>query len=249
MRSHEVSAVAGLDGSLGQGDGKMGFSDPRRAQQDYVGRLMYEAQGAQLADLALADGGLEVEVELVEGLHIGQMRQLQSGPEIALAPGVSFGVHHFEQVVGIGWLFLRRRLQQAFETCIDGGQAERCQRGAQLLDRSHSAPPHQPLVGGLRPVLNHWRTLRDVDQRLYALPANLRFVAMVLLERNDLMAPGRRRVHGHAFSVVADLDRGAVIVERDNFTGIMPGQRIPRLPFQEKWASRATVRCSSSTCG
>jgi len=37
---------------------------------------MDEAEGAQLPDLALVDRRLETKVELIEGLHIGQMRQL-----------------------------------------------------------------------------------------------------------------------------------------------------------------------------
>ena len=68
---------------------------------------MHEPQGAQFADLPLVDGGLEAEVELVEGLQVRQMRQLQPGLEIALPPRIGFGVHHFEQEIGIGRFFLR----------------------------------------------------------------------------------------------------------------------------------------------
>src|SRR3954453_6830095 len=73
MRGHEVSAVAGLDGGLGQGHGKMRLPDSRRTEQDDVGSLMNEAQRTQLADLPFVDRGLEAEVELFERLHIGQM--------------------------------------------------------------------------------------------------------------------------------------------------------------------------------
>ena len=59
---------------------------------------MHEAQSAQFADLALVDGGLEAEVELVEGLDVGQMGQLQPRLEIALPPGIGFGVHHLPYV-------------------------------------------------------------------------------------------------------------------------------------------------------
>jgi hypothetical protein len=73
------------------------------------------------------------------------MRQLQPGLEITLPPRIGFGVHHFEQEVGIGGFLLRRALQQAFEPAIDGRQAESGECGTQLFNGSHSAPPQATL--------------------------------------------------------------------------------------------------------
>ena len=52
------------------------------------------------------------------------MRQLQPGLQIALASRIGLGVHHFEQEVSIRWFLLRGVLEQSFQACIDGRQAE-----------------------------------------------------------------------------------------------------------------------------
>ncbi|HZQ54116.1 MAG TPA: hypothetical protein VFB14_18075 [Bryobacteraceae bacterium] len=41
---------------------------------------MHKTQGAQLSNLPFIDGGLKTEIELIEGLHKRQMRQLQTCP-------------------------------------------------------------------------------------------------------------------------------------------------------------------------
>jgi hypothetical protein len=120
----------------------MGFSDSGRPEQYHVGSFVNEAQGAQLADLALVDGGLEGEIELLESLDVGQVGQLQPRFQVALPPDIGFGVHHFEQEIGIGGFSLRCRLQQAFQARVDGRQVESGERGAQLFDGSHRAAPH-----------------------------------------------------------------------------------------------------------
>ena len=72
---------------------------------------MHEAQGAQFPDLAFVNRWLKPEVELLEGLDVWQMCELQPCLQIALASGIGFGVQSFEQEVSIGRLFLRSTLE------------------------------------------------------------------------------------------------------------------------------------------
>ena len=83
---------------------------------------MDEAQGAQFADLALVDGGLKGEVELIERLHVRQVSQLQSRLQIALPPRVGLSAHHLEEEVAVSRFFLRGAFQQRLQTCVDRRQ-------------------------------------------------------------------------------------------------------------------------------
>jgi len=89
----------------------MRFSDPWLPLQDHVGRPMHEPEGTQFADLALVEGGLEAEVELLECLQVGEMRQLQPRLKVPPAPTISFGVHHFGEEIGITRCFRRGGFQ------------------------------------------------------------------------------------------------------------------------------------------
>ena len=55
-----------------QGGGEMGLAHTWRAEEDYVLTLLQEAHGGQLVDLALVNGGLEGEIEVVQGLLDGK---------------------------------------------------------------------------------------------------------------------------------------------------------------------------------
>ena len=59
-----VGAVAGGDGGVAQADGEHGLADAGRADQQDVGGVVEEPQGAQLGDELAVDRGLGVEVEV-----------------------------------------------------------------------------------------------------------------------------------------------------------------------------------------
>jgi hypothetical protein len=79
VRRHEVGAETGLNGRFRQRDTEMSLADARRPEKNYVAGLVNETQGAQLPDLPLVDRRLKAEVEVVEGLHKWQVRQLKAG--------------------------------------------------------------------------------------------------------------------------------------------------------------------------
>jgi hypothetical protein len=103
----------------------MGFSHSGRAEQNDVGGFMHEPQRTHFADLALVDGRLKGEVELIERLHVRQVSQLQSRFQIALPPSIGLGTHHFQQEVAVSWFFLRRSLEQRLQARVDGSEIER----------------------------------------------------------------------------------------------------------------------------
>jgi hypothetical protein len=71
-------------------------------------------------------------------------------------------------------------------------------------------------------MLNHWRTLHDVDEYLCALAGVCWDTHVVMAERDNLMAPGGWRMHRDALGTVADFHRWTVIANPDFFTGVGP---------------------------
>ena len=66
-----------------QGGGQMGLAHAGRAEEDHILPVFQEAHGGQFVDLALVDGGLEREVEIVQGLldgEAGHLNLLLIGP-------------------------------------------------------------------------------------------------------------------------------------------------------------------------
>jgi len=62
----------------------VGLASARRAQQRDVGGLGDEAEGGEVLDLADVEVGLEGEVEVVEGLVVGQAGDVQGAGEAAV---------------------------------------------------------------------------------------------------------------------------------------------------------------------
>ena len=55
-----------------QSGGQMGLAHTGRAKEDHILPVFQEAHGGQFVDLALVDGGLEREIEVVQGLLNGE---------------------------------------------------------------------------------------------------------------------------------------------------------------------------------
>ena len=61
----------------------MGFAHPGRAEEDHVLPVFQETHGGQLVNLALVNGGLEGEIEIVQGFldwETGHLNLLLVGP-------------------------------------------------------------------------------------------------------------------------------------------------------------------------
>ena len=54
----------------------MGLAHAGRAEEHHILPVFQEAHGSQLIDLALVDGGLEREIEVVQGFLNGKARHL-----------------------------------------------------------------------------------------------------------------------------------------------------------------------------
>ena len=67
----------GFDDGAAEGDGEVRFADAGRAEDQDVLRLGEKAAGREFADEALIDRRLEFELEVVEGLHGREVRDLQ----------------------------------------------------------------------------------------------------------------------------------------------------------------------------
>ena len=81
------SMMSTLGARYGQGDSQVCLSYAWCAQQQEVGGVRHEGHARQLPDLALVDGGLEAEVELLQGTMEGQV-----GPAECGSSGISLAV-------------------------------------------------------------------------------------------------------------------------------------------------------------
>ena len=82
-----------------------------------------------------------IEVELVEGFHERQVRQLQTRPQVARAARIHFAAQKLVQNLGIARLLLGGLFQEVLQASLDRFQSEAAQRGLQSFDGSHRAPP------------------------------------------------------------------------------------------------------------
>src|SRR6516165_10197374 len=75
-------------------------------------------------------------------------------------------------------------------------------------------------------MLNYGCSLRDVNERLGALPVVRRDADMVVSERDDLVTLGRCGMQGDALSAVVDLNCWSVVAHPDLLACVLPRHRI-----------------------
>ena len=100
-----------LGARYGQGDSQVCLSYAWCAQQQEVGGVRHEGHARQLPDLALVDGGLEAEVELLQGTMEGQVGQPSAGRQVSLSPCRRLDAQQVRQHLGGG---LRPCLEGSF---------------------------------------------------------------------------------------------------------------------------------------
>jgi len=137
----EVGAEAGVNGLDGEGDGKVRLADAGRSEEYHVLGLVDEAEGTELGDLAGIDGGLEVEVELVESLAGGESGHVEAGLEIAGSAGLDFGVDEVEEEVGVGALLFGGALEMALDEGVGFSEFEAFEMLVDALEGEHQEPP------------------------------------------------------------------------------------------------------------
>ena len=74
----EQHRVAGLGGFDAEPDGEVGLPEPGWAEQDHVLRLRDERAGRQVREHVAAQRGQVVEVELLQRLHLRELRGADS---------------------------------------------------------------------------------------------------------------------------------------------------------------------------
>ena len=100
----EVGCLALLDGPEGQGNGQMSLAHTGRIQQQDVAGLGYEGQIGQFLDHPLVNGGLEGEVELLQGALEGKVGHPGLGGEVAFPAGAHFHTQQIGQYLRVGQL-------------------------------------------------------------------------------------------------------------------------------------------------
>ena len=100
-----------------------------------------KARLAQLFDQPLVDGGLEAEVELLQGALEGEVSQPGSSGEIAFPAGADFGAQEFGQHLGIGQLLVGGGVQGIVQDFHRLLEAQGLQVLAGLFQGDHATPP------------------------------------------------------------------------------------------------------------
>src|SRR5882762_5716029 len=83
--------------------------------KNHVAGFVNESQRTQLPNLPIIQRWLKTEIELFEGFHKGEMRQLQSRPQIPSPSCFHLAAQQLIEKVRIARLFLRRLFQQVLE--------------------------------------------------------------------------------------------------------------------------------------
>ena len=117
------------------------LAHPRRTEKQHVGRLSHEGQLRQLSHLPLVDGGLEAEVEVLQRLVKGQVRQTGPRLQVALPPGRRLDGQQIRQKLGVGDLPVRRLLQALVQHRGGTVQPEAFEIMAGLLKGDHGRSP------------------------------------------------------------------------------------------------------------
>jgi len=139
----EAGPVALGDGLDAQGHGQMGFAHPGRPQQDDVLPVGDVAAACQLFDLLLVDGGLEAEVEALQGLDEGEAGHGGAHGDVLFGLGGHLLGQQFIEEVTVGEAvfggLLEARLQQASDPVQP--QVLEVLLHAFDLGAAHRAPP------------------------------------------------------------------------------------------------------------
>src|SRR6267378_29191 len=90
----------------------MRFPHARWTQKNHVAGFVNESQRTQLPNLPIIQRWLKTEIELFEGFHKGEMRQLQSRPQIPSPSCFHLAAQQLIEKVRVARLFLRRLFEQ-----------------------------------------------------------------------------------------------------------------------------------------
>src|SRR3569623_2673695 len=99
--------MAGRDSGAAERDRDMRLADAWRPEQQDVFRLRDEVAGGELADVLGVERRLDLEVELLEGLHHGEVRDLDSHCDATLLLGVELLAKESVEEVEIRGLLTR----------------------------------------------------------------------------------------------------------------------------------------------
>jgi hypothetical protein len=124
-------------------DGEVSLADAGRTEEQHVLGACDEAPGGELAHELLVDGGLELEVELLEGLDGGEVGDLDAHGDALLLLRVGLLGEELVEEVEVGRLGARGGRQDPVEALRDRAEA---QLDESLLDArphqlAHGAPP------------------------------------------------------------------------------------------------------------
>jgi hypothetical protein len=128
-----VDAVAGLLGAVPESDRQHRLAHTRPPDEEDVGRLLDEAQGAQLLDQLAVEAWLGLEVEVLQTVRGGQAREAAASSQ---TPFLGRGDLHGQQPLqegGVAQVILPRPLELAGERLGGGAEPQVGEMGAQAL--------------------------------------------------------------------------------------------------------------------
>jgi hypothetical protein len=112
----EAGLEAVLDGPVGDGDGESGLSGAGGAGEDEAAALGDEFGPEEGAEELEAHGGLEGEVEVLDGAEEGELGLADGALDAGLGPVGDLLGHEEGEVVAVAHLLLFRRVPRARHT-------------------------------------------------------------------------------------------------------------------------------------
>ena len=92
---------AHLDGLVADGLDQMALAGPRRTQEQHIAVFADEPAGGQIIDLFLLDRGIELPVEVLQGLEVPEGRDLDASLDLTLLSDQQFILEDQFQELGM----------------------------------------------------------------------------------------------------------------------------------------------------
>jgi len=135
---HIVAAAASL---VAQGLGQVRLADTGGAADQDIAFLLDVKAGGQIEDLLAVDGGIEGEVEALQGFAGVDGGPAQAERQLLVVPALDFVLHQAGEEFDVGPLLADGLLVAHLQRLEDAGQAQAFEPGRELVLQVHQTPP------------------------------------------------------------------------------------------------------------
>ena len=133
----EQCVVPGSDGEVAQGLGDVAFASAAGSCNQYRDLFLYEGTGGQVLDEGLIDGGVEGEVEALEGFLSAEARSSQAEVELFVYPAGDLVLDKQGEELTVSEFVVDGFLVSGRQCLEDAGQTQSFEHGGKFRHRVH----------------------------------------------------------------------------------------------------------------